>query len=122
MNDRRAIVAEDSAHVLFSLELLLEQADVEIVGSSATVGGMCKLIETTPADVAILDVNLNGELIFPAAEMAIEKGIPVIFTTGYAPTKNFPERFLSVPTLQKPYYPDELLHLLEVALAKKEAA
>ncbi|MGO9389047.1 response regulator [Rhodoblastus sp.] len=122
MSARRALVAEDSAHILFSLEMLLEQSGVVIVGAAATVAGMRKLAETIDAEVAILDVNLNGELIFPVADLLIERGVPVIFTTGYAPEKLFPPRFMGLPTLQKPYDPDEFLNLVEEALAQTRVA
>ncbi len=83
---------------------------------------MRKLAETIDAEVAILDVNLNGELIFPVADLLIERGVPVIFTTGYAPEKLFPPRFMGLPTLQKPYDPDEFLNLVEEALAQTRVA
>jgi two-component system, chemotaxis family, sensor kinase Cph1 len=122
MNKRRALVAEDSAHILMSLEMLLEHSGVEIVGAAATVAAMRKLVETVAADIAILDVNLNGELVFPVVDLLIERGIPVIFTTGYAPEKIFPPRFLGLPALQKPYDPDEFLELVEEALAQTGVA
>ncbi len=113
MSMLRALVAEDSAPVLMSLELLLEQSGVEIVGAAATVAGMCDLARTAVADLAIVDVNLNGEMVFPAADLLVERGVPVIFTTGYAPEKMFPARFLALPILQKPYDPDALLAFIE---------
>ncbi len=121
MSVRRALVAEDSAHLLFALELLLEQLDVEIVGASSTVAGMCRMIKTTPADIAILDVNLNGELVFPAADLLIEKGVPIIFTTGYAPEKIFPQQFHGLPVIQKPYDPRNLMQLLRDAFSETKA-
>ena len=126
MNKWRALVAEDSAHVLFSLEALLGSSDIAIVGAAATVAAMFKLVDTVPADVAILDVNLNGELVFPVADLLIERGIPLVFTTGYAPEKIFPPHLLGLPALQKPYDPDEFLNIVENAIlqakAKKEKA
>jgi DNA-binding NtrC family response regulator len=126
MSKWRALVAEDSAHVLFSLEALLESSGIAIVGAAATVAAMFKLVETVPADVAILDVNLNGELVFPVADLLIQRGVPVVFTTGYAPEKIFPPHLLGQPALQKPYDPDEFLTIVENAIlqakAKKEKA
>jgi DNA-binding NtrC family response regulator len=121
MSKWRALVAEDSAHVLFSLEALLGASDIAIVGAGATLAAMFKLAETVPADVAILDVNLNGELSFPVAELLIQRGVPVVFTTGYAPEKIFPPHLLGQPALQKPYDPDELLRLVENAILQSKA-
>ncbi len=122
MCKRRALVAEDSSYILLSLEMVLEQNDVEVVGASATLAGISKLAETVAADVAILDVNLNGEMVFPAADRLIERGIPVIFTTGFAPEEIFPPRFAGTPTLQKPFEPDKLMSMVEDAFARAEPA
>jgi DNA-binding NtrC family response regulator len=117
----RALVAEDSSYVLFSLEMLLEQSNIEIVGTAATVAALSKLALSIAADVAILDVNLNGELVFPAAELLIARGVPVVFTTGYAPEKLFPNHLLDLPVLQKPYDPDEFLRIVEEAILMAKA-
>jgi DNA-binding response OmpR family regulator len=121
MSKWRALVAEDSAQLLSSMEILLEGSGVEIVGAAATVARMRQLIETTPADIAILDCNLKGELVFPAAEMLIARGIPILFTTGYAPEKIFPPHMLGLPVLQKPYDPDEFLNLVEKVIVESKA-
>jgi DNA-binding response OmpR family regulator len=118
MSWMRALVSEDCSLILLSLEVLLEESGVEIVGASATVAGMRTLVETTPADIAILDVNLLDGLVFPAADMLIERGVPIIFTTGCAPDKIFPQRFLGLPVLRKPYEPEALLRMLEDAFGE----
>ena len=64
-----------------------------------TVAQLRQLIETTLADIAILDVNLKGEKVFPAAELLIRRGVPIVFTTGYAPEKIFPPHLLGLPVL-----------------------
>ena len=122
MSKWRALVAEDSAPVLFSLEVLLEGSGIAIVGAAATLKGILGLAETVAADIAILDVDLNGELVFPAAELLIQRGVPVVFTTGFAPEKLFPARLLGQTVLQKPYDPDELLRLIEDAIRQAMAS
>jgi DNA-binding response OmpR family regulator len=121
MTKWRALVAEDSAQLLFSMEILLEGSGIEIVGAAATVAQLRQLIETTLADIAILDVNLKGEMVFPAAEMLIERGVPILFTTGYAPENIFPPHLLGLPTLRKPYDPDEFLNLVEKVIVEAKA-
>ncbi len=116
MNTRRALVAEDSAHILFSLEMLLEQSGVEIVGAAATVAGMRKLVETIDADVAILDVNLNGEPISPVADILIARGVPFVFATGYG-QRGVPEPYRATPTLQKPFQLDALGEAIDAVTA-----
>ena len=57
-------------------------------------------------DVAILDVNLNGQPITPVVEVLIERGVPFVFATGDA-LRGVPRAPLA-PTLQKPFQADAL--------------
>jgi len=117
MSTRRALVAEDSLMILLGLEMLLEQHGVTIVGPASTVAEALAQARTGAPDIAILDVNLHDEMIYPVADYLIAQGIPVIFSTGYAPEEILPPRFRGVPTLQKPYESDALMVLVEAAFA-----
>ena len=121
MSKRRALIAEDSFLILCGLEMLLETHSIEIVGPASTVEEAMTLAETGGADIAILDVNLHGEMIFPVADWLIERGTPVILLTGYVPEFTLPPRFKEVPTLQKPCDNKVLIGLIEQAfIAAKE--
>jgi CheY-like chemotaxis protein len=112
----RALVAEDSAVLLYGLELLLAQLDIEVVGTAATLASLRKLVESQTPDIAILDVNLHGELVFPVADLLIARSVPIVFVTGYAPDKIFPHHLRDQPIVQKPFDPDELRGVLEKAI------
>jgi CheY-like chemotaxis protein len=58
-------------------------------------------------DLAILDVHLNGQAVFPVAEALIERGIPFVFATGYG-ERGLPEQYRKRPILQKPFAKDDL--------------
>ena len=113
----RALIAEDSFLVLLRLEAVLKDYGIEIIGTAATVDEAMALATSTDPDVAILDVNLDDRMIFPAADLLIDRGVPVIFTTGYSPQETLPVRYTSTPTLQKPYPVQALLTLLDSVLA-----
>ena len=66
---------------------------------------------------AILDMNLNGEIVYPLAELLTEQRVPFLFVTGYAPTSLDP-RFTLVPVLQKPVVQDELAGALSRVLGQ----
>jgi DNA-binding NtrC family response regulator len=53
-------------------------------------------------DLAVLDVNLRGEMVYPLAEHVMERGIPVLFLTGYG-LGVLPDKFRTTPILAKPY-------------------
>ncbi len=118
MSERRALVAEDSFLILFGLEMLLAQHGIDIVGPASTMKEALALAETGAATIAILDVNLHGEMVYPVADRLIERGVPVIFTTGYAAEGTLPPRFAGVPTIQKPYESGVLMDLVEAAFVR----
>jgi hypothetical protein len=49
----------------------------------------------------VLDVNLDGEVVYPVADAVVERGLPFVFVTGYS-AEGIDRRFAQVPVLQKP--------------------
>ncbi len=64
---------------------------------------------------AVLDMNLNGEIVYPLAELLAAQKVPFIFVTGYAP-RSVDARFTAVPILQKPVLQEDLATILEKVL------
>jgi hypothetical protein len=60
-----------------------------------------RLAQNTEFDLAILDVNVQGKLITPVAELITTLMRPIIFATGYG-TAGVPEEFRGRPSLEKP--------------------
>jgi CheY-like chemotaxis protein len=52
-------------------------------------------------DCAVLDMNLNGQAVYPLADLLKAQQVPFLFLTGYA-TDSIDPRFGDVPVLQKP--------------------
>ena len=50
---------------------------------------------------AVLDVNLDGEVVYPVADAVLARGVPFVFVTGYS-ADGIDRRFAQVPVLQKP--------------------
>jgi len=62
-------------------------------------------------DGAILDMNLNGEAVYPLADFLASRSIPFVFLTGYA-QQSVEGRFSEYPVLQKPVEPEMLKAIL----------
>lgn len=62
----------------------LTNAGAVVVGP---VGSLAEALELVGSqghlDGAVVDVNLGGEMAFPAADALIERSVPLVFTTGY---------------------------------------
>jgi DNA-binding response OmpR family regulator len=116
MSKRRVFIAEDSPLILISLEMVLEQNGFEIAAIASTTDEAEKHAAAIDADIAILDINLHGQLTFAAARLLAARGIPIIFSTGYALEGTLPPQLEQATIIQKPYDPDRLIAMIECAL------
>ena len=98
----RILVVEDEYLLAADLEMELLDAGAIVLGPFGTVGTAIEFIRTEQEiDGAILDVSLRGEMIFPAADLLIERGVPFMLTTGYDASV-IPPRFKHIVQCGKP--------------------
>lgn len=110
------MLAEDEFAVMLLVEDMLAELGCELAGSASRVDEAIELATRNAIDVAVLDVNLAGERIFPVAEILDARNVPVVFATGYG-SPGLEERWRSRGVLQKPYGIDELARALLQAVA-----
>lgn len=96
------------------MQALLEEQGACVVGPAASLSEARNLLEQSTPNIAVLDVNLNGELVFPLAEELQARGVPFVFATAYADDERlFPIAVHSAPRLAKPVLPNVLLAQIE---------
>ena len=99
------------------LEDMLGELGYTVAAEAGRVEDALQAAKTVDFDLAILDVNLNGEPIMPVAEVLVARGLPFVFATGYG-ERGLPEPYRDRPTLKKPFQIDNLKQMLQSALAK----
>jgi PAS domain S-box-containing protein len=104
------MVVEDEALVALAVNDALVDSGWCVIGPFSVVADARNVVLKTPISAAILDVNLNGDLVYPLAEMLREKEIPFVFVTGYG-VESIDPRFRQVPVLHKPIDRDVLKRL-----------
>jgi CheY-like chemotaxis protein len=116
MSGRSILVVEDEPLIAMMLEDFLETL-------GHTVHASCESVDEAVAealkggfDVAILDVNLNGQTAWPVAHALREQQIPFVIATG-GHVEPPPAEFANVPVIEKPYTVDRVTPALEKALA-----
>jgi hypothetical protein len=65
-------------------------------------------------------MNLNGESVYPLADVLQSQNVPFIFVTGYS-ADVVAERFAKIPIIQKPVAAETLARILRLHLAKNPA-
>jgi DNA-binding response OmpR family regulator len=104
----RIFVVEDEFLLALVLEDDLASAGYTVVGPYNSLSSAMAASYREAFDIAILDVNLNGEMVYPLADDLIARGMRFIFLTGYV-ASDMPERFRGSNRLPKPYDPAALL-------------
>ena len=113
MSDARNIlIVEDEPLIAMMLEDFLLSLGHEVRATCESVGEALKAVQAADFDLAILDVNLRGEAVFPLADELLARDLPVILLTGYQQT-DLPERFRGTTHLPKPYDPQILARALD---------
>jgi CheY-like chemotaxis protein len=108
---RRVLVVEDEMLIGMLLEDMLTDMGHTVVAIVPRVNEALTAAKQESFDLAILDVHLHGQAVFPVADALIERGIPFVFATGYG-ERGLPEQYRSRPILQKPFAKDDLERML----------
>ena len=110
----KVLLVEDSFAVAQSFIFLMEDHDWHIVGPAATIAQSIELIEQQPIDVAVLDINLQGSIITPVADLLQSKSIPFVYLTGYANIDDIlPDHLKQPPVLLKPIDSESLIQTIK---------
>jgi CheY-like chemotaxis protein len=111
---KRVLVVEDELMIRMLLQDMLVDLGYTLAGEAGRIDEAMQLAQQSEFDVAILDVNLNGQPISPVVEILIGRGLPFVFATGYG-QRGVPEAYSATPTLQKPFQADALAQAIEAA-------
>lgn len=113
---RRILIVEDSPVVgPFTVDLLAELG-CEVVGPAPNMAAARELVEAASFDAALMDIHIRGERVFPLCEMLDSRGIPFVFTSGYADWQ-MPEKWEDRPRLHKPYTVEQVEEALGALFA-----
>lgn len=119
LSGRRVFVVEDEMLVAWLIDDMLAELGCTVVGPAARVDEALKMIETAAIDLAIVDVNLNGQRSFPVVDALAERGVPFAFSTGYH-ADSLPVRYRDFPVLRKPFARSKLAETLAALLTSRK--
>jgi len=112
----RLLVVEDEYLIRMLLEDMLADIGYDVAAAVGTIAEAATLAADGQFQAAILDVNLDGQEIFPVADILAKRGLPFVFVTGYG-EQSLPERHRGRPSLQKPFQSGQLQAALAALLA-----
>jgi CheY-like chemotaxis protein len=98
----RVLVVEDEGMVAAMIEDMLQDLGCIVAASVGQLEKAREIAAAADIDLALLDVNLRNELVFPVAEILAGRRIPFVFSTGYG-ASGLPAEFRNHTVLTKPF-------------------
>jgi len=114
----RVLVAEDELLVGMLIEDILADAGCVVTGPFSTLTDALAAAARAEIDIAVLDVNVRGEKIYPVAECLKARGIPFFLLTGYG-RDGVPAEHPDWPACDKPFKTEELVRMIAEGLVRR---
>lgn len=109
------LIVEDDILLGMAIGVCVEDAGYEVAGLAHSVEAALTTLSHETVDAALLDINLQGELVYPVANALAERGVPFVFVTAHPP-ENIPEKHRHRPVVPKPYFDAAICAALESIL------
>jgi CheY-like chemotaxis protein len=107
----RLLVVEDEYLIRMLVEDMLADLGYDVAAAVGTIDEAREFATNGDFAAAILDVNVDGEWIFPVADILAKRSLPFVFVTGYG-ERSLPEPYRDRPALQKPFQVEQLKNAL----------
>jgi len=115
------LVAEDNNLIGEFIRQILVDLGCTVLGPFEDLDGVMDAIRVGPFDGALLDLELDGASILPAATELAEHGIPFIVATGQRSSAGLPALLAQAPFLSKPFDVPEFERLVLSTFPRRQA-
>ncbi|EIM30387.1 response regulator [Microvirga lotononidis] len=117
----RVLIVEDETLVSMLIEDMVGDCGGYVVGPAATFEQAIAIALDEDLDLAILDVNVAGLVVYPVADILRHRGIPFMFVTGYD-SSIVPARYQHERVLMKPFSYETFSDAFDPIVAERRAA
>ena len=109
LRDTRILLLEDDALISIDAEDMLLTLGAGAVLVAHTLADAQALLGREPIDAAVLDIRIGNGRSDALALDLIARGIPFVFTSGYAADPDLAPGAEAVPVVGKPYVSESLV-------------
>ena len=107
----RIMIVEDDVLLAMDLAGSLRDAGLDVVGPFACVEVALQGMTNHLPHIAILDIDLNGQMSFPVADALATENVPFVWLSGSSPDV-LPEHHRHRPFLTKPFASHTILRVM----------
>jgi CheY-like chemotaxis protein len=117
LDGARVLLLEDEFVIALDAEQILKDLGAHHVETASTLSEAEERSREEHFDLALLDVNINGEMSFGLAESLRARGVAVVFATGYELKGRAIPNVDTAVCVSKPYTSERIRQALCAALA-----
>jgi len=115
LSGRQVLLVEDESLIAMMAGDFLIELGATVIGPATSIDAALALLASHEIDVAVLDLNVRGELSHRVADALRLRRIPIVCATGYG--EGAAEFARGSPIIDKPYSKDKLAVALQSALS-----
>ena len=115
----RTLVVEDEFLIRLAIVDMLTGMGIQKISATGSLDEAIEWSRTREFDLAVLDVNLGGKTVYPAAEILRDRKVPLFFTTGYG-IDGILEQWRSTPIVHKPYETSTLKSAIDTVIGQRQ--
>jgi len=123
---KKVLIAEDDVLISEELNDILINAGYEVVGIAEDFETAVEIIDSTPPEIALLDINMDGkEQGFDIAHYLNQTiSIPFIFISSYSDSKTLQQAGDLVPCsyITKPFSKEQVISAIKIACSSPKEA
>ncbi|MCL4067942.1 hypothetical protein M3484_15315 [Pseudomonas sp. GX19020] len=110
LSGRTIMIVEDDYYVASELADHFRAAKARVLGPFPSITAATDYVGDT--DLAVLDVNLRGQKVYPLADLLMGAAIPFVFYSAHEIAR-IPRRFAHIARLPKPHEASKAVALLQ---------
>jgi CheY-like chemotaxis protein len=115
LENRHILVVEDDALIATGLVSYLDGLGATVFWATNIPKALSLIEDCAKIDIAIVDLNLDGEISTPVVEQLLARKVHTILCTGYE-ASSIDERFQGLPRSEKPFTRAKIRSLVAAGL------
>ena len=104
----RVLVVEDEFFLAQDLRRALERSGAQVIGPVGNLVDAMRQVMAGGFEVAVVDLNLRGQMAYSIARELRQQDVPFVFATGYD-RSDIPAEFANVKIWERPFEERQLV-------------
>jgi two-component SAPR family response regulator len=115
------LIVEDEYFIAQDLAGAFTDIGSEVLGPVPSIDQAMEVIRDQVVHAAVLDINIQDQMVFPLADILNHRDIPFVFASGYD-EKSVPQSYQGVPRWEKPFVAGDIAEFLSDILRERRSA